>query len=229
VVARVVCQVVPRADRLTFIWSEGAAAFEPYHLTGAEQANFDAIAAQARQALGGSSAELAALGHRLFRALFRLDAPEGSDAQAINRWLIDLNANGQLESLEFAGDVPGRVPWNALHDGGAATGWESFWGARCNLAAGRRTNPLRSVPALVTPTALLAADAALLDAISGAERAQLERWRDERLVIGAADQLGSQLRQRTPDVLVLLARVEEGALRLGGQRVTPAQLREWIR
>jgi WD40 repeat protein len=227
VVARVVCQVVPRADRLTFIWSEGAASFEPYHLTGAEQTAFDAVAAQARQALGGG-ADLAGLGHRLYRALFRLDAADGSDAQAIGRWLLDLNAKGQLESLEFVGDRPGRVPWNVLHDGAPAGGAQGFWGTRFNLAAGRRTNPLRFTAPLVTPTALLAADAALLDALSAPERAQLEGWRDERLIMATADEFAGQLRQRTPDVLVLLARVEDGALRLGGQRVTPAQLRAWI-
>ncbi len=226
-VARIVCQVVPRSDRLTFVWSEGAASFEPYHLSGAEQAHFDAVAAQALNARGGGT-ELAELGHRLYRALFRLDAPDGADAQAIARWLGELHGQSQVESVEFLGDIPGRVPWNLLHSSGTAASWDSFWGAQFNLAAGRRTNPLRITPPFVKPAALLAADAVLLDQVSGADRARLDTWADERLIVGAADQLAGQLRQRTPDVLVLLARVADGALRIGDQRVTPDQIRAWI-
>ena len=35
--ARIACQVLHRSDRVSFLWSEGAAAFEPYHLEGAER------------------------------------------------------------------------------------------------------------------------------------------------------------------------------------------------
>src|SRR5437879_7553363 len=45
-VARIVCQVLHRAERITFLWSEGAASFEPYHLEGAERANLLHVAEQ---------------------------------------------------------------------------------------------------------------------------------------------------------------------------------------
>ena len=37
--ARIVCQVLHRSDRITFLWSEGAAFFEPYHIEGTERTN----------------------------------------------------------------------------------------------------------------------------------------------------------------------------------------------
>jgi WD40 repeat protein len=237
VVARVVCQVVPRADRLTFIWSDGAAFFEPYHLAGAQREDFDALADQARQALdqarsGGPSAELAQVGHRLYRALFRLDAPDGQAAQDIGRWLLELHAKSEVESLEFVGDAPGRVPWNLLRDAapadGTAGGWDAFWGCRFNLATGRRTNPLRLAAPLVQPASLLVVDAALLDQATAQDRARLESWADHRLIVNGADDLAAELRRRTPDVLLIVARVEDAALRIGTQLVTPEAVQGWI-
>jgi WD40 repeat protein len=213
------------------MWSEGAATFEPYHLAAAERETFQGLADRAHTLLAaGGGPELAQLGHQLYRALFRLDAADGNDAQEIGRWLDGLRGQNQVESLEFLSDAPGRVPWNVLLDATpqAAVPQESFWGCRYNLAAGRRTNPLRCAAPLVQPTALLATDAALLDQLSAEGRARLESWVGERLIIDEADALASQLRHRAPDVLVLLARVDDGALRIGSQRVTPAQLQKWI-
>jgi WD40 repeat protein len=229
VAARIVCQVVPRADRLTLIWSDGTAAFEPYHLAGREQEAFETLVAQARQALlaaQAGGADLSQLGHRLYRTLFRLDVVDGQDAQEIARWL---QGQGQAETLEFLGDSAGRVPWNLLVDtaptGGAAPG---YWGERFNLAAGRRTNPLRFAPALIKPATLLALDAGLLAELPAGERSRLESWPGDRLILDSPDQLASHLRHGTPDVLVLLGRVADDSLRVGSQRFTPARLRAWI-
>src|SRR5476651_1895348 len=80
-VARIVCQVLHRADRITFLWSEGAAAFEPYHLEGAERANLLEIAAQCQAKLADADGPaLAQLGHHLYRAVFRLDAGDPGSA-----------------------------------------------------------------------------------------------------------------------------------------------------
>ena len=230
--ARVVCQVVHRADRVTFVWSEGNAFFEPYSLEGGDSERLEAIAAHARAALARSarSAELAPIGHQLYRAIFRLDAGDGHGAPEIARWLLDLHAKGQVETLEFLGDAPTSIPWNVLYDAQPSgdAPWESFWGGRFNLAAGKRTNPLRLTPPMVKPTAVLAVDAAIVEQVSPPLRSRLDAWGDNRLVIDQAEQLGSRLRSGTPDVLVLLAPVDDGALRIGGQRIMPAQLREWI-
>ncbi len=233
--ASIVCQVVGRSDRLSFIWSDGAASFEPYHLAGAERDALLTLAAQAREALArphddGAGPMLTRLGHQLYRAVFRVDAADGQAAQEIGRWLAGLQA--QIESLEFLTDAPGRIPFNLLLDAAPAAGgvarWEQFWGCRFNLAAGRRTNPLRFAAPLAAPSALLMADARLLDEATADVRQRLESWTGERLIVDTAEQVAGQLRGRTPDVLVLLARVEGSALRLGGQPVAPADLRGWI-
>lgn len=232
--ARVVCQVVSRADRVCFIWSDGTASFEPYHLAAAERENFNAVAVQATAALAGGSIafDLARLGHNLYRAVFRLDAPDGGAAQNIARWLSEQQTQGRVDSLEFLSDTPGRIPWALLLDAAPQPGkeilWESFWGSRINLAAGRRTNSLRFAGPFVQPTTLLAMEAGLLDQLSPEGRARLEAWGDERLVIDGADGLANQLRYRGPDLLVLLAPVDGGMLRLGTQRIAPAQLQQWI-
>jgi WD40 repeat protein len=236
-VARFVCQVVPRTDRVTFIWSEGAAFFEPYHLAGDEKKQLESVSLDARRALAQAavsapSPELAQLGHQLYRAIFRAGVQGGQDAQEIARWLQEQLAQGRVDSIEFLGPAAGQIPWNLLLESppaaGAGVSWESFWGSRLNIAAGRRTNPLRSEAPLVTPSVLLAADAGFLAELSAEARGRIEGWSGDRLVVEAADDLANHLRRETPDILVLLCRIETAAMRLGSQRVTPAQLRHWI-
>src|SRR5436190_16613083 len=57
--ARVVCQVLSRPGRLTLIWSEGDAFFEPYHLSGPQLAELRRWAAQVRERLGEVAGERA--------------------------------------------------------------------------------------------------------------------------------------------------------------------------
>jgi WD40 repeat protein len=231
-VARVVCQVVRRADRVTFLWSNGTASFEPYHLDGTEREQFDRIAGQAREQLAaaatGAETDLAQVGYQLYRAAFRLDSPEGAAAQEIGHWLGEQLGHGRVEAIEFLTDSPGHIPWNVLRDTAPQAGGEDFWGLRFGLGAGRRTNPLRFAPSLVNPAVLLAADVGVLDALPGELRGQFDQGGEDRLILDSPEPLASHLRRRTPDLLLLLARVDGDGLRIGSQRVTPAELREWI-
>ncbi len=163
-------------------------------------------------------------------ALFRLDAADGAAAQQIAHWLHELLAQGQVESLEFLGDRPGRVPWNLLlerSEWDAGVGWDAFWGtgttwrpggAPTRCAAARRWWSRRHCWRRMRRSS----------ATWPAPRSRLEAWQGERLIVDVADQLANQLHRRTPDVLIVAARIEGDALRLGADRVTPAQLQTWI-
>ena len=118
--ARIVCQVLHRADRITFLWSEGAASFEPYHLDGAERAKLLQVAAQIHAKLAhANGSELAQLGNQLFRAVLRRDANDGS-AEEVYAWLTKRIASNDIASLEFLSDAPGLIPWNVLTEGNEA-------------------------------------------------------------------------------------------------------------
>jgi WD40 repeat protein len=219
-----------RGNRITFLWSEGAASFEPYHLEGTERDNLLKIAAQIH-ARGAEAdvAELTGLGHQLYRAVFRRDASDYGSAEAVRGWLAGLSAAGSIERLEFLGDAPASVPWNYLIDEPPTNpGSQQFWGARFNLAAGRRVNPLRQSPAQVQPTQLCAADPVLLDQLSSEQRASLNPWRDAgRLVHGIAS-IEDALRAGAPDIFLLLVRFERGVPHLGADGFTLADLADWL-
>ena len=86
--ARIVCQVLHRSDRVSFLWSEGAAFFEPYHLEGAERARWLELAGQIHAALAaGDLGPAAQLGQQLYRTLFRLDANDHGPAAVVHAWL----------------------------------------------------------------------------------------------------------------------------------------------
>src|SRR5271163_1723905 len=97
-VARIVCQVLHRSDRVSFLWSEGAASFEPYHLEGAERARLLEVAGQIHAALAtGDIGAAASLGQQLYRTLFRLDADDPGSAAAVHAWLAPLASGNQIE------------------------------------------------------------------------------------------------------------------------------------
>jgi hypothetical protein len=160
--ARVVCQVLVRPDRLTFLWSEGPASFEPYHKTGTNLQEFRAltrrvngllgwladVAAAGTKDFGDVIVELARDGHELYRGLFRADEAQADVGNEIRNWLVGLDRQGDLERLEVLSDGAEAIPWNAVHDSppdepslraaaGTPQGWQGFWGARLNLVAGR--------------------------------------------------------------------------------------------
>src|SRR4051794_41657639 len=127
--ARVVCQVLARPDRLTFLWSAGPASFEPYHKTGTNLQEFRArtrrvsdllrwladVAAGSKD-LGDAAVDLAQDGHELYRELFRADEAQADVGNEVRNWLTGLDRQGELESLEVLGDGADLVPWNAVHD-----------------------------------------------------------------------------------------------------------------
>src|SRR5262245_50479161 len=175
--ADLVCQVIGKADQVTFIWSDGPASFPPYDLTGNGAKRFRDLARQARQQLRNvvkdylygadedvrrSSYELAQVGYRLYQQIFRPSAERRDLAEKICRWLAEMRDHEAVESLEFVMDGLEPVPWNVIYErepdeaaflaGGQGPGhWEPFWGIRYNLAGGRRVEPLRRLPWLKSP------------------------------------------------------------------------------
>src|SRR5438105_1622232 len=109
--ARVVCQVVAAADRLTLLWSEGPASFPPYTLHGSALAELRRLTAEAHHRLaelaagagdaGHAGHQLAQVGHALYRSIFQLDQPAGGPGHEVRDWL----AGTAPERLEIVGDV----------------------------------------------------------------------------------------------------------------------------
>lgn len=222
--ARFVCQAVWRGDRLTFLWSQGTAAFEPYALSGAEREQFDRLAGNAHQRLAealsseeaGGDDRLAELGHQLYRAIFRLGAAERGSAAEVQQWL---SAAGQGEALEILSDVPGRVPWGLVCEQPRV---EALWGRRFVLGTGRRVNPLRATPLLENPTYVLALDAELAGP-------SLRPWQDiTHEILQTYDGLAGRVRREAPDVIVVIGHVAAEGLRLGPDRLRLHELRAWI-
>src|SRR4051812_30550228 len=100
-VARVVCRVVRRPGRMSILWSEAGASFEPLHIEGADLAAFETSARQARErwaeVVAGRAAEsdLTLFSHDLYRRFFA--GPVGHE---IINWLHGLESRGELESVE---------------------------------------------------------------------------------------------------------------------------------
>jgi hypothetical protein len=115
--AHIVCQATadPQSDELEFLWSEGPASFEPYHLRGNPLTLFDRGVVAARKALfkvvllsRDGEAELlpdaclalARAGRDLYDALFPPKAGQHQDPDEVRAWLEDLRDQGLVESLE---------------------------------------------------------------------------------------------------------------------------------
>ena len=115
--AHIVCQVTADAqsDELEFLWSEGPASFEPYHLRGNPLTLFDRGVVAARKALfkvvllsRDGEAELlpdaclalARAVRDLYDALFPPKAGQHQDPDEVRAWLEDLRDQGLVESLE---------------------------------------------------------------------------------------------------------------------------------
>jgi WD40 repeat protein len=247
---RVVCQVLTGPERLTFLWSDGTAPFEPYHKTGDNLREFHTLARQAQDRLrqlaadGGSATgvALAQAGHALRQALFRADAAGAEAAADVQSWLVGLMREGAVERIEILTDAPHLAPWTVLHEGapdehsfrvaaGTPQAWQGFWGARHPLTVERRVSPLRSRPVLEKPNVLLAFDPALRQALGEEQRKRLHdlaQGANVRLV-ESADELAHALEDTRPDVLYLLCALKGEALVFGGQSLPAARLRELLR
>ncbi len=228
--ARFVCQVVQRADRVTILWSEGSASFEPIHLSGSERERFLQVASDlAAAGLAASPFELAKLGHTLYRSLFHLDA---GGAHPVHDWFVAAEQANRIDALEIVGDAE-QLPWNLVypnppdehtfHAGGG--GEAAFWGKRFPLALGRRVNPLRQAPFLEMPTLLVALDEDL--SLTADQKAALAATPGAEFVDFQSG-LASRLRRKSPDVLVVLSCFELASLRFGARPVSLADLQEWI-
>ena len=247
--ARVACQIIHRPERVSVLWSEGGAGFEPYHLEGAALTQFHEVARQARERLaaaatsaeapsaeGETALELATLGRHLYRLLFQLDGPPSEAAQAVHDWWQALRGRGGVASLELVSDIPGRVPWNLIYDpppdsnalrqGPGSPDWgQFFWGFQFALGVGRRVSPLRAFPYFDKPALLVALDPAVESQLPGEQREHLERFVGERggVLVRSLDELLARLRKESPDVLAIISRVERGQILIGDRA---GQLRE---
>jgi len=217
-VARIVCQVLHRPGRVTFIWSDGGAYFEPYHLEGAALEAFHEAAGQARALIEAGGADLytlASVGHQLYHHLFSRDDPKAAAAHA---WWTSSRRGNSVRSLEIVSDAPGAVPWNVVYEGDPQRARiEDFWGSALPLTVGRRVHPLRVFPFL-EQTSVLAA---------GLEQAQLKEALAKQGgdVVASADDLLGRVQRQAPDVLVLGGRASHGRLRLGTSALSLTELR----
>lgn len=231
--ARVVCQVVHKPGRITFLWSEGGASFAPYHLEGVERERFLATADRARGMLAAcaqadhpDAGELAAVGAELFRLLFSSEG-ESSSAPGVLRWWRELAGSGRIETLEIPGNRPGRIPWNLVNEEGKPDG---FWGLRFALGVGRRVDPLRTFPWLEGNKPILAW--AGREIAGTDQQADSLRRRAQALGVSLTDseealleELGGGL---APDVLALLGRLTGGKLLLGGRPLSFRRLAQQL-
>lgn len=228
--ARIVCQVLHRADRISFLWSEGAASFEPYHLEGRERTALLQLANQLHAKLAqGSRPEVAQLGHQLYRAVFRQHAADAGSARAVEAWLRPLVQSNAVERLEFLSDAPSRIPWNLLiEELPAGDAWQRFWGARFPLGASRRVNALRANPAFLDPTLRCLADLALTEQLPDAARQAMTELRNEGQLLHDIASVSDELKKRVPDVLLLLTRFAGGRLHVGADSFSMSDLKAWM-
>ena len=245
-VARIVCQVLYRPNRVTFTWSEGAAFFEPYHLEGQEVVALNEAARAARrrlaQCMHGADSQhapqLAKLGYQLYQMIFR-HAANDPHAREIEHWLNDLRDRNEIVSLDMLGDIPGATPWNIVYDqappsdmlqAGDPAALRAFWGRRYVLAAGKRVNPLRVACVLDSPNILLAADPVLLGTLPDSEKNRLGDWAVSHGldVLDSVTGLRDKILSQAPDILYLFGTMRQASLWLGGENITMAQLREYL-
>ncbi|MCI0464721.1 MAG: hypothetical protein L0Z62_47970 [Gemmataceae bacterium] len=246
--ARVVCQVLFRPNRITFLWSDGTASFEPYHQTGANREEFHALAravSERLRALAGAEPdppavlELAEAGHAFFRHLFRADSAEAA-AREVEDWFAALSGQGAVERLDILSDSVEPLPWRAVFDQPpdsdafeddlpqAARG---FWGARYQLTTDRRVNPLARRPVLERPVVLLVVDPAARTALPSEQQDRLSEFAQANAlpVVESARDLADSIKADRPDVLYLFCRARGDSILLGDEAVTGTDLGEWLR
>src|SRR5262245_27006966 len=250
--ARVVCQVLFRPGRLTFLWSDGTVPFEPYHKTGTNLEEFQALlrragerlhglaGAGAAHDLGAAGVVLAHSGYDLYRQLFRADLAGAEAAQEVQDWFEGLAGRGGIDRLQILTDAPDPLPWTALTDvspdegalrGNSPEAWQTFWSARLPLTVDRRVNPLARRPDLERPSVLLVIDPAARAALPGEQQGRLEEFAQSAAVrvVDSARDLADGLKViGRLDVLYLFCRVSGRSLHLGDEAVPAVDLRGWL-
>jgi hypothetical protein len=137
-VADVVCLVQSGADRVSFRWSQGPDAFDPYHLTGHQFVIFGTQVEELRKRLSAvvtsyldylhqpqaeavaadlarACLALAQAGSELRKRIFKPSEGERV-ARDVAKWLEKLHAQKAVESLEVVTEGWLPVPWNLLYD-----------------------------------------------------------------------------------------------------------------
>ena len=199
---RIVCQASDKPARITFVWSAGAASFEPIHIEGNELSDLRNVATSVRQRLAAGQ-EPGDLGGRLFAQLF--PGPLGAE---IAGWLRDVDGRGEVESLEVSSDAPGEIPWTAVDDPQRP----GIWGRRLALSGGHRVHPLRSFPDLVEPKLLAVLHPALEPALADEVMASLSARQTP--IVHSRDELLARLQSELPDVLWIVAPANDAGWRL---------------
>jgi WD40 repeat protein len=201
-VTRIVCQVSDKPARITFVWSAGAATFEPIHIEAGELSDLRNVAAAIRQRLAAGQ-EAGDLDGRLFAQLF--PGPLGAE---IAGWLRDLDGRGEIESLEVASDAPGEIPWSAVDDPQKP----GAWGRRFAISGGHRVHPLRSFPDVVEPKLLAVLHPSLEPALADEVMASLSAR--QAPIVHTREELLARLQSELPDLLWIVAPADDAGWRL---------------
>jgi len=238
-VARIVCHVRSRSDRVTFSWSAGERYFKPYSLTGAALDTLRHCSARA-SAPGLNELDQARLGHELHQAIFA-----GQDA--IRDWLAGQPAG----VLEIVSDTPGLLPWNLVYgqspDAGAFAGNHppltpsplplgergrgegAFWGVRHALTSGGRLSVLRQLPTLDAPQVVAIIDAQVRASLPTAEQDRLQAFlTDKNVEVLTTRAQVVDGPTETAEVIWVLAPADANGLRLNNEVVTAADVREGL-
>ena len=254
--SRVVCLMNVEADRASFTWSEGPASFEPYKLEGMSYQEFKEIAETVRERLADlvkdylfdqqnmhkSAFALAEAGHELYEVIFQPDAEQARAAKQVRKWLEKLAGEQQVHTLEVVVESPWSLPWNVIYDeepdkaaflsgDDSPERWKPFWGLRYNLAGGRKVDPLRRIPLLKDPKVLMVVDPEIRDGLPDAQRQRLADFADAHSlkVVHSKDELQDALKAQRPDLLYWLSHAEPDALVLGGEPISPRNIRKLLR
>jgi hypothetical protein len=157
----------------------------------------------------------------------------------VQPWLKKLRERNAVESLEVVLDGNPGIPWNVIYDqppqerafltdaDTSRERWRPFWGIRYNLAAGRRVDPLRRMPAPAQPTVLLVVAPEIRRGLPNDQQQLLlefARQHEVAPLVESRDQLAAVLADGRPDVVHWLSHGEPTALMPDGERVSPQQL-----
>jgi hypothetical protein len=182
---------------------------------------------------------LAQEGHELYERLFRPSEDE-INARRIRAWLERLRDGSAVESLELVLEGDPGVAWNVVYDlppqreaflGGCSEPgqWQPFWGVRYNLAAGKRVDPLRRVPAPSEPSVRMVVDPIVLGRLPDEQKKRLlnfARTHGDLSLIQTREELVNELSAGRPDLLYWLSHATPHALELDGELVRPLELFE---
>jgi WD40 repeat protein len=248
--ARVVCQVLSRPDRVTLIWGDGKAFFEPYQVKDSRLGDFRKCVSRLRQRLadirpdsdGATGLALARAGHDVYQQLFLLGSMlDGDRTREVRDWLEGLRRGDNVPSVEIVTDAPGLVPWNFVYDrvpdeaafrsGPASEGWQGFWGICFNLTVGRRVDPLRQLDLLEKPEVLLAVDPGLRGSLSDAQQKRLAEFAQANglTIVHSNADLKDGFDAREVDFLYVLAPAGAEGVTLGDEQISARALRALVR